>query len=179
MRRNYPKAWRYSRFSRYRELGLLIIVVALSTSLVVSNLNKDKYHISRSVSKQLDFPVLFLRNPTPTINLDEQSVKVSKEGGDTKVFSFVVKESDGNVTITEQTFPEVLIYDKLTNSINPYSDIGTSYGKVTMGRPKNGGGKQVGVLKYQDSTLIFIQPTKSLTDDQVKTLINNLELVKQ
>jgi hypothetical protein len=159
--------------------ALITIVIILIAGFVLLNISKSSAHqIPKAIKSQLSFPVLFLNKPVGALSLVEGSIKYSDQPGGSKVFSYIVSANGNRITISEQAYPEILIYDKLANSINPYSEVGTLYGKVSLGRPKNSGGKQAAVLKYADSTLIFAQPSKDLSDDKWQQLFNSLNSVK-
>ena len=155
----------------------VIIVVAAAVYFIFIK-SSDQYKIPPTIATKLSFPVLFLKNPTTVYRLDNTSIKYTSEPDGSKVFIFVVYSQKNRITISEQAYPDVLIYDKLSNSINPYSEVGTLYGKVTLGRPKDGGGRQAAVDNYTNSTLIFAQPTSDLGDADWQQLFNNLDLVK-
>jgi hypothetical protein len=155
-----------------------VLVLGLAVIFILVFQHKDKYTIPANIRSQLDFPVLFLKNPTPKYALDISTIKYAAQPDSSKVFSFILLDQSNKVTISEQAYPEVLIYDKFTNSLNPYSEVGTLYGKVTLGRPKYAAGNQVAGFKYTDSTLIFARPQKPLSDDQWRTLINSLDIEK-
>jgi len=174
----HPIAGSRARFGRYRELFFIALTVLLAASIVLFLANKDKYHIPSTITKQLNFPILFLNKPSGSYQLEQSSIKYVNAGNDGKVFSYIVNDVSNPITITEQAYPEALIYDKLTNSINPYSEVGTIYGATTLGRPKDGGGGQVAVLKYGDGTLIFMRPQADVSNGDWLGLINSLEPVK-
>jgi hypothetical protein len=156
---------------------IIIIVLVLLGSFILIH-RSNQYQIPKNIKQQLDFPVLFLKNPTGNYLLDQSSVKYSTQSDGSKVFSFIIQNQGNRITFSEQAYPEVLIYDKFTNSLNPYSEVGTLYGKVTLGRPKDAAGNQVAGFKYTDSTLIFAQPKKPLSDNSWRELINSLDTVR-
>jgi hypothetical protein len=161
-----------------RRTRALLAIIALGILIIVSILfiqAKDKYKIPGNIKSQLDFPVLFLKKPTDEYTLNATSIKYATQPDGSKVFSYIVLSSNNQITFSEQAYPEVLIYDKFTNSLNPYSEVGALYGKVTLGKPKDSGGRQVAAFKYTDSTLIFAQPKNNLSDSQWQKLINSLE----
>jgi len=166
------------RFNHIKYLViLLVIIVALVTGLTVF-VRADKYSMPSSITKRVDFPLLFLKKPSNGYLLDKNSIKYSAQPDDSNLFSFVVYNQNTSITFSEQAYPEALIYDKFTNSLNPYSEVGTIYGKVTLGKPKNSGDQQIAGFKYTDSTLIFAKPTHGLSDPDWRQLINSLEPVK-
>lgn len=166
--------------SRNRSVGLtvLVLLVLVAAVLIIIIKSQDKYKIPTSISNQLDFPVLFLKNPTPKFTIETSSIKYAAQPDGSKVFSFILFDGRDKITFSEQAYPEVLIYDKFTNSLNPYSEVGTLYGKATLGRPKDAGGKQVAGLKYTDSTLIFAQPEQDLTDFEWTSIFNALDTLR-
>jgi hypothetical protein len=172
----YSLGRRKSGKTLYLMTAVLVLGIAVVFILVFQH--RDKYTIPADIRSRLDFPVLFLKNPTPKYTLDISTIKYAAQPDGSKVFSFVLLDQNNKVTISEQAYPEVLIYDKFTNSLNPYSEVGTLYGKVTLGRPKDAAGHQVAGFKYTDSTLIFAQPQQPLSDNQWRTLINALDAEK-
>lgn len=159
-------------------ISVLAIVVVVA-ALIFVRINRDEqFKIPPSIAKQLNFPVVFLKNPKDSYKVDETTIKYAGQPDGSQVFSFVVYSPTSRITISEQAYPEALIYDKLTNSLNPYSEIGTLYGNVTLGRPKDNGGKQLAAVKYTDSTLIFAKPDSDLSDNAWRILFNDLVTLK-
>jgi len=163
----------YRPFAVMLVIGLIVIV-----GIVIATKTKDQYKIPKAVKDQLSFPVLFLANPAPPYKLDTPSIKYSSQPDGSKVFSFATYSSNNRVTFSEQAYPEALVYDKFTNSLNPYSEVGTSYGQVTLGMPKDAAGRQVAGFKYGDATLIFAQPTRNISDADWRNAINSLSVVE-
>jgi hypothetical protein len=163
-----------------RARNLFIITLLASVLLLIFNIKHEGevYKIPSTIKNQLNFPVLFLKNPSNGNVLEKNSIKYSLQPDGSMIFSYIVDQPDNSITISEQAYPEILIYDKLANSINPYSEVGTLYGKATLGRPKDHGGHQVAVLKYTDSTLIFAQSRNDISDPDWRQLINSLDTVK-
>jgi len=140
--------------------------------------NRHTYKIPSDVRSKISFPVLFLQEPTPDLSLDKSSIKYSQTTDSTYTFSFAIFDKGNRVVITEQAYPDVLIYDKLVNGIKLYSETGSIYGKISLGRP-GGESSQLGVMQYAQSTLIFAQPeNKPLTDSDWTKLFNSLDPIK-
>lgn len=160
---------------RFVPLILLVIVVAVVVEFVRLRQSSKQSILPASVKQQLAMPALVPTEQFKSYVLNQDSIKYDNSQ---KLLSYTLTSSDNSVVITEQPYPDILIYDKLKNGIGEYKDIDTQAGKVTLGRPKDGGGAQVGVLNYHDQTLIFAKPQKDLSDDDWLQLFNTLEQVK-
>lgn len=156
----------------------LVGVVLLAVVVIISTRPHQAYQVPANIKSRLGFPALFLENSARQYSVNTKSIKYAQINTDTSIFSFIIQTPNNSISITEQAYPEVLIYDKLTNSIQPYSEVGSAYGQVTLGRPKDGGGKQAAVLKYGDATLIFAKPVHDLSDADWQYLFNSLDVVK-
>jgi hypothetical protein len=158
--------------------AICIVVLVVMVVAVIVMRQQDQFKISSKMAKQINFPIVFLKNPKNNYRVDKTSIKYSTQPDGSQVFSYVVYSPSNRVTISEQAYPDALVYDNLTNSLNPYSEVGTLYGNVTLGRPKDNGGKQLAAVKYTDSTLIFAKPDNDLSDNAWRSLFNDLETLK-
>jgi hypothetical protein len=153
--------------------GILLLVAAVAVG--VDKYQKSRIAIPAKINSQINFPVLIPSKQSPMLNTDETSFKFDKSQG---VLSFIVSKSGKKITITEQTYPEALIFDKLVGTLNQYSEIQTKIGKVELTRPKNAGNSQVAVANSHSQTLIFARASGDLRNDQWQELFNNLEITK-
>lgn len=134
------------------------------------------YQLPRDIKAQASFSVYVPPYDIRDMRLKPESVKLSQLDGDTSI-NFVMGTPDGDVTISQQAYPDALIYEKFTNSLNPDTDISTDLGKLYVGHPADAHGKQVAGMKVGD-TLLLGQPTRDLTPERWRDLINTLELAK-
>ncbi|HSX48417.1 MAG TPA: hypothetical protein VLF41_02865 [Candidatus Nanoarchaeia archaeon] len=162
-------------FKRFVPLLLLVVVIAAVVEYAHVRQTTKQNIVPAQIKKQLAMPSLVPAEKFESYVLNQDSIKYDDKQ---KLLSYSLTSPDNSVTVTEQPYPDVLIYEKLKNGIGQYRDIDTQAGKVTLGRPKDGGGVQVAVLNYHDQTLVFAKPQKDLTDDQWKQLFDSLEPIK-
>jgi hypothetical protein len=135
-----------------------------------------KVVIPASISRQYNFQLLVPNNTTPAqVSEVSKTLKYDKQN---KVLSFVTVVNNKHVTISEQAYPEVLVYDKLINGFNVYSTLDLKAGKVYLGHPGNPPGSGQAAVTRTDNLLIFGKPDQNLTDDQWRTIFDNLAPVK-
>lgn len=155
-------------------LGVCIIVVALVIIGGVTGLiwhMRSSAGLPKAISQQLDFEPRVLK---ADVNVKVATLMGSyKYDQSTKVLTFIVLVGNTKVVISEQSYPDILVYGKLVNAFNIYSEIDTKTGKVSLGRPKDNGGGQAAVV-HANNLLIFGKPDKDLTDEEWKAVFNNL-----
>lgn len=154
-------------------IGLIILISPIA--LIITFKKNPTVKIPDQVKQQVNFPVSVLKPQKTELHTDESSFKFDKSQG---ILSFIVKDSNANITFAEQAYPEVLIFDKLVGTLNQYDEIQTKVGKVALTKPKSAGGNQVAALNMNNQTLIFARTTKDLANNQWQDLFNNLDIVK-
>lgn len=160
-----------------RILGVFVIVIVAAAVFEIARYRQatNTASLPTTIKQKLAMPALTPVSQADNYTLNQDSIKYDDKE---KLLSYTLASSDNSITVTEQPYPDVLIYDKLTGAIGQYSQVDTTAGKVTLGRPKDGGGAQVAVLNYNNQTLIFAKPQKDLSDDQWRLVFNTLEVVK-
>jgi hypothetical protein len=168
---------RKNRERRIRQLSYLMIAfIAVFVYLIWL---KPIDPLPDHVRKAITFNAIILPQKTITENgfrVDATSFKTFNDGSDV-IFTYQLIKPGNRITFTEQEYPEVLIYDKLVNGTRPYSEISTSIGKVSLGRPAGSKGKQVAVSN-PNGLLLFAYPEKDLADNDWREIFNSLESVK-
>jgi len=95
--------------------------------------------------------------------------------GTNKILTYKLHSDDNSLTVTQQSYPDALIFDKLVGAMGPYSDIDTRYGQATLTRPPSIKNGQTAVIKIQ-ATLLFIKSEQDISDATWRTVINALQL---
>ena len=132
-----------------------------------------KVVIPQSISQQFNFQPLI--TATSTSAQASEVSKTLKYDSQNKVLSFVTVVDNKHVAITEQAYPEVLVFDSVVNSFNVYSTLDLKVGTVYLGHPDNKpDGNQAAVMRT-DTLLIFGRPAgQNLSDNQWRTVFDNL-----
>ncbi|HSX36522.1 MAG TPA: hypothetical protein VLG13_00135 [Patescibacteria group bacterium] len=78
--------------------------------------------------------------------------------------------------LTEQPYPDTLIYDKLIGTMLAERQVGNSLGEATVTHPKSAPGKEV-VVVQADKTLLFASSDVRLKDADWRALLNSLQPV--
>ena len=160
---------------RHKIVGVAAVITLLAASVMIWQFwLKPHPVIPPDVQKQLNFNMLLPATNT-TAKLDKSSIKYDKESG---VLSFLVNYQNSVITVTEQAYPDVLIYDRLVGTLKQYDEVQTKSGKLALTRPDAAGGSQVGVLNVNNQTLVFIKPTIDLKNGEWQQLINTFETSK-
>lgn len=173
------KAYKGSR----RKIGAVLILVILVVSgsalyLNTRNLQSDSI-IPVAIKKNVSF-VIFYPKASPTLKLNASSIKFDPPSG---LVSFTANHAGVNLTFAEQATPESFVdippaYDKLIETLNEYATFNSFYDTVHLTKPKELNGQQSAVMNSK-GTLMFVNTTNgSLTDDQWKSLFNNLEVIR-
>lgn len=151
-------------------VGVLAAVAAVAAAggyLLLHNSSP----IPAPIAKQLTFSaVLPKQKELVNAQVDPSSYKYDSSN---KLLTFVVNAPGYSVVMSEQAYPEVLIYDKLVNGLNPYDEVDTKQGKVTLTRPNNLNGGQAAVANPQ-GLLIFAKPSRDLNKDEWQRFFNSL-----
>jgi hypothetical protein len=160
---------------KYKQpLLALFMLVIISGSFLL--LRPRHSQLPSTIGKKIDFQVIYpIQSKDEVYKLDASSVKLAPIDKNSNVLSFRMFSNANSIVVTEQAYPEVLNYDQLVNSIEPYAEVGTSAGKVSLGRPKSSGGHQVAVLKYNETTLIFAKPDHDMTELEWRNFLNQLK----
>ena len=137
-----------------------------------------KIVIPASISRQYNFQPLITNSSTPAqVSEVSKTLKYDKQN---KVLSFVTVVDNKHVTISEQAYPEVLVYDTLVNGFNVYSTLNLKGGEeVYLGHPGNAPSGDQAAVTRTDSLLIFGKPDQNLSNDQWRTVFDNLVAVTQ
>ncbi len=128
--------------------------------------------IPSNIAKQLTFSAILPAKSGSLIatKIDPSTYKYDPAN---KLLSFVVTTPSYTMVVSEQNYPDVLIYDKLTNGMNPYDEIATKLGKVTLAHPKSLNGGQAAVVN-PSGLLVFAKPSRDLTNDEWTRFFNSL-----
>jgi hypothetical protein len=159
---------------------LLILMVAtfvFGSSVVVRFYLQSRVLVSKTITSQIGF-LLFVPTNTESITYDKSSVKLDNS---LKLVTFYVYVSGIRVTFAEQNAPDSFtdvpqLYDQLLNKLREYQDVSTMFGTVTLTRPVELSGGQSAVADSK-GTLIIARPAKDLTEDEWRTVFNNMQLV--
>ena len=103
------------------------------------------------------------------MTLDTKSVKYEKESA---VLSIVLTFKNNPITLTEQAYPDALIYEKLIGPLKQYDEVQTKIGKAALTRPDATGGSQLGVINANNQTLMFAKTTKDLSGAEWQQFFN-------
>lgn len=157
--------------------GLLLAGGALLAWLGTSGRLGSVYRLPRDLKDQTKFAVYVPAHlDTSPYRIKPESVKLSRIEGE-GVLNFILIGPGHEITISQQAYPDALIYDKFTNSLNPDAEAGTDLGNLVIGHPVDAKGHQVAGLRVGD-TLLLGRPTADLTPDQWRAALNTLELAK-
>jgi hypothetical protein len=151
---------------------LLIAVLILSWRLWLSSSSPS---IDETLKKQASFTVYYPSDNQTDVKVDDASTKFAMLEGE-KVLNFVISIGNSKVTVSEQSYPDVLMYDKLASTFLNPSEINTSLGKVIVGRPKDAPQGQAAVMKTGD-TLIFAKPSQDLSNQEWQLVFKALDRV--
>lgn len=156
---------------RWLIVGLAVaVLIAVILITVLPGMDKGSV-IPSEIEKQLDFNPVLPASDGPMM-LDTTTFKYEPKD---KVMTVVGSFEGGKLTIAEQAYPEILIYDKFVAGMGLYAEEQTKIGTVTLTKPSNLNGKQVAVLNYRNTVLIFVQAEKELTNDKWKQIFNDFK----
>lgn len=164
---------------RQRRIKTLLLMGAALVVIIFFYFNQAKNNIlSSDVKKRLDFNVIVPAQDSSFsgYSLNKNSFKVVKDNEE-NIFSYELFKGSEKITITQQIYPDILIYDKLTNSIKPYAEVNTINGTVTLGRPEGAKGRQVAVARPKN-LLIFAYSSRDLSNGEWRSVFNSLESIR-
>ncbi len=156
-------------------LVVALILLAGGGALGYHAWQNSKRVVSKSIRTAASF-TLFWPSPTAPIRGDRTTIKYDYTEN---LFSFVAHTDDGTtITISEQATPGSFVdipqsYDKLTEGLHSYKAFDSQAGKVNLTRPSQLNGAQSAVLNSK-GTLLFMRPSKDLSDDTWQKIFNNL-----
>jgi hypothetical protein len=152
---------------------LILLLGGTATFLFIRSRNADP--VPRDIKKQTSFTVLETQAKTDW-QISPKSVHYNKDVG---LLTMTATSDIANLVITEQAQPDVFtdapqVYPALLNKLNQYQDLHTSIGTVTLTHPKELKGGQTAVANLRQ-TLIFVRPSRNLTDAQWKDFFNSAQ----
>lgn len=160
---------------KHRILWTIIFFLLVSAIIVGAvHFKNSGTVVPQAISDKLNFRVILPVSSQQDSTIDKTSFKYDDSK---KVLSFIGHSDGTKISISEQTYPEILIYDKLVGTLNQYAEIQTKIGRVALTRPKSLNGAQTAVLSTYNGTsgvLLFAKPDKDLTNDQWTQFFNNL-----
>lgn len=157
--------------SRLRLLIIGMIAVSIGTGLFFFYPRKTL--VPKNVQDQVNFQILVPERSAANFETEKNSVKYDKNA---ELLTYVIKSKDKTITISQQAYPEILIFDKLIGSLNLYGEVQTQVGKIALTRPKDLNGGQAAVLNYNNQVLIFARPDKDLNETEWREFFNNLKV---
>ncbi|HEX7259984.1 MAG TPA: hypothetical protein VF272_03565 [Candidatus Saccharimonadia bacterium] len=157
-----------------------LVVLFITTYVLVLN-SPASIEVPKPIKSQLNFdPILPSQKSfeigSITYTLDASSFRYDKEAG---ILTYLLLVNQRKLTITQQAYPEILVYDKLVGAMHQYGEVPVKLGRVALTRPENLKGKQTAVLSTfngSSGVLIFISPETDLAKDQWRQLFNNLRV---
>jgi hypothetical protein len=158
--------------------AIVVIVAALAAGVW---LLRPKAVIPAEVTRTAGFGVWYPRAGTLQLEVDQTSIKGTKEGADYLV-NFVAKSPKSTLLFNEQAVPETMtdvpeVYQKLIEKMNGYSTLDTLNGTISLTKPTEFSGDQVAVFKAR-GTLVMIRAQQPLSTDDWRRLGNNLEIAE-
>jgi hypothetical protein len=171
------RAGRFKRNQIWAVTAVFVLVVSMAI-IGYSIISKPQIAVPPEIFKQLEFRPLI---PNVQKNSDETNISVDAKtfeyNAHDKVLTFTVKAGNTSITMAEQAYPEILIFDKLVGTMRQYDEINTQVGKVSLTRPDSLRGGQTAVLStYNGSSgvLLFARPEHDLNKENWQLLFNSL-----
>jgi len=159
--------------------GLFAIALVVFGGLWIYQ-NAHKPLISKDITSQVNY-TLYVPPPRGANKflLDKTTIEYDKT--ERKV-AMTARSADNKITFTVQPQPDAFtdvpgFYAKLLNTLNPYKELSTSIGTVTLTRPQELNGGQTAVVN-PNGTLIFAHPDKDISDQDWQEFFNNLKVIK-
>ena len=161
-------------------LAGLAAVVALSFIAVLASKRVGPVILPEEVRHQLTFQPAVPKGRLVSSDAETYVFKPSSVHFDAKqgVLSYVVDTNSKPITVTQQAYPEILIFDKLVGPMAQYDEIQTKLGKVALTRPP-AAGKQVAVMStYNGSSgiLLFAKSDNDLSKQQWQDFFTTLRV---
>ncbi len=151
---------------------ILVMAIMLAGSLMIINRHKtNTIVVPDYIQNQLNFMPVLPKANTENFNVNQDSFKYDPEN---KILSYTANGQSTAMTITEQAYPEVIIFDKFVGALGLYDEIETKVGTVSLTKPPTANSKQVAVLSYNNKVLVFIQAQNDLTKEQWKRVFDSL-----
>lgn len=165
---------------KIKNIFITILLLAAAALAVIYYLQSHRSSIiPPEIDRQVSF-VVFLPSSA------DYDVKIGSINFDSteKVLGFeaVSKQDGSQLTFSEQAAPDTFTdipqyYDKLVEAMGQYRQIDTYNGRVTLTKPAELNGKQTAVLNAK-GTLMFVRPSRELSDDEWRKIFNNLEVLR-
>jgi hypothetical protein len=159
----------------------IMIILSLIAGGVLGYMRwqKSKIIIPPAIKKQVTSVIFWPSKDAPVLS-DKQTIKYNPNE---KLLSYVAHTSNGReLIISEQPTPDSFndipqVFSKFTEGLHQYTSFSTPDGTVSLTRPKELKGGQTAVMSAK-GTLMFIKPSKDLSDDEWRQLFNNLEIIR-
>lgn len=135
--------------------------------------------IPGDIQNKLEFKP-YLTDTKKGLTVDKSSYKYDQGK---KTLSYIIHSYEyGNLIVSEQPTPQQFIdipdvYNKVIDGLNRYSVFQNQLGTVYLTRPSDQKSGQTAVLN-SSGVLMFVRSDKNLSDDQWRSIFNQINLEK-
>ncbi len=157
---------------------VMVILVGVGGYLAYRKHASSKPTIDPNIRSAISFAALWPAK-SAQLTVGTSTIKYSKAD---KLFSYVATTNEGiTLTISEESTPESFIdapnsYEKLLAGMQKYRSFESQVGTVYLTRPPQLGGGQSAVMNSK-GTLLFVRPSRDLSDEAWMKIFNNLQLL--
>jgi len=156
-------------------IGVLVTGLLVAGLLVIF---RPRVPIPDRIVHQLNFSLMY---PDASSGYEVDPSKTSYDAS-SKVLIFHAKQEGVELIITEQATPDPFndipqYYPKLIEKLNGYKDFDSINGSVSLTRPTELKGGQTAVFNGK-GTLIFVKPSRALSDDDWRAFFNSLVIAR-
>ncbi len=150
---------------------LLVAGISISGYVLIQKHHTKNITLPANIQSQVDFTPLVPQKSSNNFTVDTNSFKYDFNN---KLLTFTGITFNSPVTVTEQAYPETIVFDKFVNALGVYDEVDASVGKVSLTKPPAANGNQVAVFSYNNKVLVFVQAQHDLTKEQWQQLLNVL-----
>lgn len=180
-KQKYRFAQKSSNRQKIIDPFLIFVAMLFAGIFVYFAVNKysQPHPLPSEISSKINF-IVFYPNSNSKVEVDQNSFKFDES---TKLLTFTANLAQNRLTFAEQSTPERYVdipqsFDKLIETLNPYTSFDSFYDRVYLTKPKELSGKQSAIMNSK-GTLMSISATEGeLTVEDWKRLFNSFEVLR-
>ena len=152
-----------------------ILILVIATLAIVDGLIYLRHIAKPSTVKPVSSPVLTSGADFPALYPHGLPVQGGQYDKTRRVITYHTEMTSMKFVVTEQPYPDTLIYEKLLTSLNPADNLTIKSGTVTFIKPKDVSSGQT-VVGHLGDLLMFVHTDSNPTTEQWQSLFAMMEL---
>ncbi|MFZ1812101.1 MAG: hypothetical protein WAU02_01080 [Candidatus Saccharimonadales bacterium] len=156
--------------------GAGLLVVGGVALWVYTTMSSRTSFVPEAIHQQLTFTTVAPKNTT--VQVETPSIKYDTTQ---KILTFTATYQKRTLVITEQPLPQEFIdvppaFDKFATDAGQYDQFDSAIGSVRLTKLPKQPDQQAAIIKTNVGVMMFIKPSTSLTPDEWRQLVTQLDI---